>query len=283
MIARKSVRSISGRCVTHLILGIGSIIMMILPFVWMISTSLKPLDEVFVYPPQWIPKVLCWQNYIDAWNAAPFGRYLLNTVIIATLTTLGRVINCSFCAYAFARLRFPGRNILFMMVLATMMIPQQVVMIPVFYIMKVLGWINTFQALIVPGLANAWGIFLLRQFFMTIPTELEDAGRIDGCSRTGILLRIFIPLAKPALMTLVLFSVLWTWNSFVWPLILTNSDTVRPIQLGLAMFRGEIGQSAIAWTKLMAASVFATLPIFVVFLLGQRHFVGGIMLSGLKG
>lgn len=278
----KVAKTLVGKIIIHSILLAGAF-MMLIPFIWMVSTSLKAPYEIFIFPPKWIPSKFLFRNYIEAWQYIPFGRYLLNSTIIATSVTLGQLFSCSLAAYAFARLRFPGRGPLFLILLSTMMIPHQARLIPIFLIVKTFKWLNTYQALIIPGLASAWGTFLLRQFFSTIPKELEDAARIDGCSRLGILYRIFFPLARPALITLGLFTFLNQWNSFVWPLILTDSEKVRPIQVGLAMFRGVIGESATSWSYLMCGSIFAILPILVIFVAGQKYFIKGFVLSGLKG
>ncbi len=249
------------------------------PFIWMIMTSLKDMSEILQFPPQWIPSEFRFENYSNAFQAAPFGRYYLNTLVVASACTLGQLITCSMAAYAFARLRFWGRDALFLLFLGTMMIPGQVTMIPTFMILYWFGWIDSYAALIVPGLASAFGTFLLRQFFMTIPRELEDAAFIDGCSRFGVLWRIIIPLSKPALATLAIFIFMYFYNDFLWPLIVVNSEEMRTVQLGLAIFRDRYTTE---WDKLMAGSVTATLPILIVFFFAQKYFIRGIALTGLK-
>jgi multiple sugar transport system permease protein len=259
------------------IYGLAMIIMA--PFLWMVLTSFKDISEIIVIPPTWIPEKFKFENYSNAFAAAPFGRYYFNSVFVAVMVTGGQLITCSLAAFAFARIRFRGREILFYLFLGTMMIPFQVTMIPTFMILHWLGWIDTYQALIAPGLASAFGTFLMRQFFMTIPKDLEDAAYIDGCSRFGVLWRIFIPLAKPALAVLAIFTFMAVFNDFLWALIVIHSEELRTVQLGLAVFQDR---HTTEWDKLMAGSVMATLPILIVFFLAQNYFIKGITLSGMK-
>ena len=270
--------TIPQRVLLHLFLYAGALLT-VLPFVWMILTSFKELSEILVYPPKWLPQTLHLENYANALTAAPFDRFYFNSLFVATAVTVGQLVTCSLAAYAFARLRFPGRDFLFLLFLGTMMIPGQVTMIPGFMILHWLGWVDTYYALIVPGLASAFGTFLLRQFFLTIPRELEDAAFIDGCSRFGVLWRIILPLSKPALVTLAIFTFMGVFNDFLWALIVTNSEEMRTVQLGLAIFRDRYTTE---WDKLMAGSVMATLPVLLVFFAGQKYFIKGITLSGLK-
>jgi multiple sugar transport system permease protein len=249
------------------------------PFIWMVLTSFKNLGEILVYPPKWLPKKFQIENYLNAFRAAPFARYYLNSVFVAVAVTLGQLVACSMAAFAFARLKFWGRDVLFLISLGTMMIPGQVTMIPSFMVLHWLGWIDSYKALIVPGLASAFGTFLLRQFFLTIPRELEDAAYIDGCSRAGVLWRIILPLSKPALATLAIFTFMGVFNDFLWALIVANSEEMRTVQLGLAIFRDRY---ATEWDKLMAGSVTATMPILLIFFFAQKYFIKGITLSGLK-
>lgn len=251
----------------------------IVPFIWMILTSLKDMSEIFVYPPKWFPSTFKFENYTNSFNAAPFGRYYLNSLFVAIVVTLGQLITCSMAAFAFARLKFRGNKILFYIFLGTMMIPYNVTMIPSFMMLYWLGWIDTYKALIVPGLASAFGTFLLRQFFITIPKELEEAAYIDGATRFGVLWRIIIPLAKPALATLAIFTFMGVFNDFIWALIVLNSEELRTVQLGLAIFRD---QYLTQWDLLMAGSVMAVVPILLVFFFAQKYFIKGITLSGLK-
>jgi len=261
------------------ILIYGLALITIAPFLWMILTSVKDLGEIFSYPPTWWPEEFHFENYKNAFEAAPFGRFYFNSLFVAITVTIGQLITCSMAAYAFARLKFWGRDVLFYMFLATMMIPYQVTMIPSFMVLHWLGWIDSYPALIVPGLASAFGTFLLRQYFMTIPKDLEDAAYLDGCSRFGVLWRIIIPLAKPALATLAIFTFMGVFNDFIWALIVLNSEEMYTVQLGLAIFRDRYTTQ---WDLLMAGSVAATLPILIAFFFGQKYFIKGIALSGLK-
>ncbi len=249
------------------------------PFLWMVLTSFKDLNEILVYPPKWLPSRFRFENYSEAFKAAPFGRFYANSLFVSLSVTLGQLVTCSMAAFAFARLKFRGRDLLFLLFLGTMMIPGQVTMIPSFMVLYWLGWIDSYKALIVPGLASAFGTFLLRQFFLTIPRELEDAAYIDGCSRLGVLWRVIVPLSKPALATLAVFTFMGVFNDFLWALIVVSSEQMRTVQLGLAIFRDRY---ATEWDKLMAGSVTAVLPILVVFLFAQKYFIKGITLSGLK-
>jgi multiple sugar transport system permease protein len=251
------------------------------PFLWMVFTSLKSPVEAYRVPPTIVPQVWAWGNYAQALSLLPFGRFYLNSAVVAGLITVGQLVTCSLGAYAFARLRFPFRGPLFVAYLATMMIPFEVTMIPVFVMMRTLGWIDTYPALIVPHLFSAYGTFLLRQFFLTLPRELEDAARIDGCGHFQTYWRIALPLSGPALATLGTFVFMWAWNQLMWPLIVTNSLEMRTIPFGLAMFLGE--NRTIEWNLLMAAATAALLPMIAVFLFFQRYFVEGITLTGIKG
>jgi multiple sugar transport system permease protein len=261
------------------VLMYGLAITTVMPFVWMVLTSVKDMSEIFVYPPKWIPTHFRFQNYVDAFEAAPFGKFYLNSLFVAASVTIGQLITCSMAAYAFARLRFRGRDILFYIFLGTMMIPANVTMIPTYMVLSWLGWIDSLQALIVPGLASAFGTFLLRQFFMTIPRELEEAAFIDGASKWQVLTRVIIPLSKPALATLAIFTFMGVFNDFIWSLIVINSEELKTVQLGLATFRDKY---LTQWDLLMAGSVTATLPILIVFFIAQKYFIQGITLSGLK-
>jgi len=249
------------------------------PFIWMILTSFKDMSEIYVYPPKWFPSKLNFENYTNAFSAAPFGRYYFNSVFVAATVTLGQLITCSMAAFAFARLKFWGRDVLFFIFLGTMMIPYNVTMIPSFMVLYWLGWIDSYTALIVPGLASAFGTFLLRQFFMTIPKELEEAAYIDGATKLQVLRKIIVPLAKPALATLSIFTFMGVFNDFIWALIVINSESMNTVQLGLAIFRDRY---LTQWDLLMAGSVTAVLPILIVFFFAQKYFIKGITLSGLK-
>jgi multiple sugar transport system permease protein len=221
-----------------------------------------------------------WENYSKAWNAQPFGRFYLNSIFVAVCTTAGQILTCSLAAYAFSRLNFPGRDKLFFAYLATMMIPGSVTMIPVFILLKNIGWIDTYKALIIPGIFSAYGTFMLRQFFMSLPTDLEDAAKIDGCGFFSIYWRIVLPLSKPALATLITFTFMGSWQSFMWPLIVINSTDKKTLPVGLAAFQGLYTTD---WTLLMAGSIIVLLPVIIVFVFNQRFFVEGIKLTGIKG
>lgn len=270
--------SISGTVALHLLLY-AMAFMTVAPFLWMLLASFKDLGEILQYPPTWIPQRIILDNFVNAFQAAPFGRFYFNSLFVASAVTLGQLFTCSLAAYAFARLQFPGRDILFYIFLGTMMVPGQVTMIPGFMVLHWLGWIDTYAALIVPGLASAFGTFLLRQFFLTIPRDLEDAAAIDGCSRFGVLWRIILPLSRPALATLAIFTFMGVFNDFLWALIVVSSEDLKTVQLGLAIFRDRYQTD---WGQLMAASVTATLPILLVFFFAQKYFIRGITLSGLK-
>ncbi|PIQ87387.1 MAG: sugar ABC transporter permease [Candidatus Omnitrophica bacterium CG11_big_fil_rev_8_21_14_0_20_45_26] len=257
---------------------------MIAPFFWMLTASLKEPGAVFSYQKawwhDWVPTTFVWQNYTKALEAVPFARFYLNSIFIVVCTTAGQVITSAMAAYAFARLRFAGRDKIFFAYLATMMIPGAVTMIPVFILLSKLGWINTYKAMILPGIFTAYGTFMLRQFFLTLPKDLEDAAMIDGCSYFGIFWRILLPLSKPALATLTIFTFMGSWMNFMWPLIVVNSEEKFPLPVGLAYFQSLYRTD---WTLLMAGSVMMILPILIVFIFGQRYFVEGIKLSGIKG
>ena len=267
------------RLILRLVLIIISLAMVI-PFLWMITTSFKTSAQIFTWPPEWIPRPFTWKNYIDATIFFPFFRYLLNTAFITICTVIGQLITCSMGGYAFARVRFPGRDALFILYIATMMIPGQVTIIPVYILFKWIHWIDTYYAVIVPGLFSAFGTFLLRQFFLTIPRELEEAAIIDGCSIGGIYYKIILPLSKPALATLGIFTFMGAWNSFFWPLIVLNSQERMTLSVGLALF---VGPFETTFNTLMAASTLVLLPVILAYIFAQGYFVKGITLSGLKG
>jgi ABC-type glycerol-3-phosphate transport system permease component len=272
------------RILVWVILIAGGIIMS-LPFLWLLTSSLKTELAVFQYPPQWIPNPVRFQNYPEAWNTAPFGLYLRNTFIILLANEVGILLSASMCAYAFARIDFPGRDFWFSVVLATMMLPGIVTLIPRFVIFSRIGWVNTFLPLTVPAFfgGGAFNIFLLRQFFRSLPSELADAARVDGASEIGIFWRIMMPLTKPALATIAVFTFIGTWNDFMGPLLYLSKDPNKyTVALGLAGFRSAfLGRTR--WDLLMAASTMMILPIIVIFFAAQKYFVQGIAVSGLKG
>ncbi len=255
-------------------------ILMLMPFVWMLSTSLKSAGAVFEYPPTFVPNPFRWDNYTRLFEVLPFARFFLNSVIVAASVTILGVATSAMAAYAFARLRFPGREALFLGYLGTLMIPAQVVIIPNFILLRTLGWIDTYQALILPAAFSAFGTFLLRQYFLTIPSELEDAAVVDGASHWQIFTRVVLPLSGPALSALAIFTFLFNWNSFLYPLVVTNSTNMSTLTVGLNTLQGQYNT---AWTLLMAGSVLALLPVLIVFLLAQRYFIKGITLTGIGG
>lgn len=260
----------------------------IFPFFWMATSALKNDDQVFTVPPVWIPNPAFPENFVNAWNLQDFNQFTLNTVFKYALpATIGTVLSSAVVAYGFARINWPGRNLLFGLCLATLMIPSQVRLIPLFVIFKELGWLGTYLPLSVPPFfGNAFYIFLLRQFFMTIPNELSDAARVDGANEFVILLRIILPLARPALVVVALFTLVASWNDYFGPLIYVNQESQYTLALGINRLRGaltEVGSQQLGFPYLMAVSTIVTIPILLVFAFAQRTFIEGISLTGLKG
>jgi len=259
-----------------LILGSGA---MLLPFYWMVSTSLKTPLEALRFPPTWIPSALQFTNYIEVFRQIPLWRYLGNTVFITFGSLMGVLFTGILAAYAFARFKFPGREILFLAFLALMMIPLPVYLVPSYIILYKLGWIDTYAAMIVPWTVNIFAIFLLRQHIKQLPQDLFDAAQIDGCSRFWMLIRIVIPLCKAPIATITVFNVISSWNSFFWPLIVTNSDAIRPLQVGLAYFSREQSTN---YTLLMAATTMAIIPLIALFFAAQKQIIQSQARTGLK-
>lgn len=257
-------------------------VVMLLPFVWLVSSSLKQQHQIFQYPPQWIPNPIQWENYSSALTYKPFHIYLGNSLLIILLNEIATLGTASMCAYGFARIRFPGRDFWFAIVISTMIMPYVVLIVPTFIMFTRLGWIDSFAPLTVPQFfgGGAFYIFLLRQFFRTVPEELSDAARIDGASEFGIYWRIMLPLAKPALITVGIFTFLGSWNDFFGPLIYLNSPDKFTVAVGLATFRSVL---ATRWELLMAASTAMIVPVIVLFFFAQRYFIKGIVMTGLKG
>jgi multiple sugar transport system permease protein len=253
---------------------------MIIPLIWMVITSFQTLNETRHFPPILVPDSIRWQNYTDVLQRAPFARWYLNTLVVTVVVVAGNLLFCSLAGYAFARIKFFGRDVVFILVLATLMIPFQVIMIPTFLIVRKLGLIDTLGGLIVPNLAGAFGIFLLRQFFRSLPIELEEAARIDGASRLGVLFKIVLPLSGPVLATVAVITFLWTWNDFLWPLITIYNPDNMTLQLGLTTFQGAHQTNT---NLLMAANVMSVVPVLLLFFVAQRFFIRGIATSGLKG
>jgi len=266
----------------YIVLTLGAVAM-ILPFLWMVSTSLKEPQAIYIFPPKWIQKPIIWAAYIKVWKVVPFARFYFNSIFVAFCVTVGQVVTSAFAAYAFSRLRFPGRDKLFFGYLATMMIPSSVILVPVYVLMVYFRWIDTYKGLIVPAIFTAYGTFMLRQFFMTIPRDLEDAARIDGCSLFGIFWKIVMPLSKPIIATLTMFTALANWNSFMWPLVVAESVELKTLPIGLAYFQEVYQYTQPDWALLMTGSLLAMLPLVILFIFTQRFFVEAIKLSGIKG
>jgi multiple sugar transport system permease protein len=279
-LTKKRVRSIIRSVLIHTTL-IPAAFLFLLPFFWMLSTSLKTDEQLYTYPPVWIPWPLNWANYPNAVTYITFFLYLRNTLIIAITSTLGALISCSMVAYSLSRIPWPGRNFLFILTVATLMLPFQVTLIPLFLVFKNFGWVGDFRPLIIPHFfGGALYIFLLRQFFMTIPMELSEAARIDGASEFRIYASVILPLAKPALATVAIFEFIARWRDYLGPLIYLNDQKLYTLSLGLYEYSSQYGRE---WGLLMAASVLITLPIILLFFFLQKTFVQGITLTGLKG
>ncbi len=268
-----------GEALLHLVLILGALTM-IVPFLWMVGTSLKDYSQVFNLPPNWIPDPVMWSNYPDSFNALPFGRAYWNSFYIAAIVVTSQLLTCSMAGYAFARINFPFRETIFILFLATLMIPHQVTIIPTYLIMRDLGWLDTHLALIVPpALFSAFGVFLLRQFIKGLPEELEESAILDGANRWRIYWQIIIPLIKAPLAALGIFSFLAQWNSFFTPNIFLSTPDLFTIPLLINRFRGLYVSD---WTLMMAAASIAVIPVLIVYLLGQRYIIEGVALTGLK-
>ena len=257
-------------------------ILFLVPFAWMIVNSLKSLPEIYEFPPRFLPATPLWSNYADAWNALPFGRFFGNSLIVSLASTVGVLITCSLAGYSFARLHYRGRDQIFLIYLATIMIPFPVLMVPLFVIMKNLQLVDTLWALILPAIFSPAGTFLMRQFILTLPRELEEAARVDGCSFFGIYWRIVLPLMKPVIATLGIFTFLGSWNEFLWPLITINSIDNKTLPLGITMFQSRLSGRT-PWHEVMASATFAIIPVLILFVIGQKYYVRGIVTTGIKG
>lgn len=265
----------------HLVFILGALAYL-LPFAWLLSTSLKLDGRELMLPPQWIPNPIAWENYYRAMTALPMLLFLRNTVIVTVTATLGGLLTASLAGYGFARLRFPGRDILFSFCLTTLMLPSVVTLIPEFLLFRQLGWINTFLPLIVPWSlgGHAFGIFLFRQYAMTIPQDYDEAARVDGATAFRIWYSIILPLSKPVLATIAILAFIHHWNDFLRPLIYLQDKELRTLAIGLRLFRSEY---LVQWNLMMAASALMLLPILVLFFMAQRYFVQGIVMTGIKG
>lgn len=263
----------------YLALVLGAVLV-VLPFVYMLSTSFKPLSEVFATPVKWIPSELKWDNYTIVWDEHPIGRYFKNSIIVAVCVTVLNLLTCSLAGYSFAKFDYPGRNLMFGVVLATLMIPLASMIIPLFMVVKSLGWVDSYWGLILPAGTSAFGIFLMRQHMLTIPNDLMDAARLDGASEPRIFAGLILPMSKTALSSLAIFIFMWNWDSFFWPLLVTTDDHYRTLPLGIALFESSYGTN---YPQLMAVALMAMLPVLIVFLVLQRNFIEALTMSGVKG
>lgn len=278
--ARARMMHIASKSLIYLLLLAGSVVF-IMPFMWMVSTSLKPSNEVFSWPPQFLPTRFVWQNYIEGWTILPFNTFLRNSLIVTIANVVGNLISCSIVAFGFARLRARGREFLFLLVLGTLMIPREVTIVPTFILFSKLQLVNTLWPLILPAwFGYPFFIFLLRQFFMSIPHDLDEAARIDGASTWQIFTRVVLPLSKPALATVAIFAFIGNWNNLLDPLIYIRSQDLYTLALGLNLFRG---QNFTQFNDLMAVSILTLLPILIIFFLAQKLFVQGVALTGMGG
>ncbi len=256
-------------------------ISMLYPFFAMLNLSFIKNEEIFSQAGKIFYSGITFENYRNVFQQIPLSRYFFNSLLVATITTIGQVIFSALAGYAFARLKFPFRNLIFLIVLITMLVPPQVNIIPLFFLMRELHLIDTYQALILPGMFGGFGIFLMRQYFLGLPKDLEESARIDGCNILQTFFKIALPLALPTVATLALFTFVTTWNSFMWPLIVTNSESMRTLPVGLAIFKGSFREITL-WGELLACSVICTIPVIGVFLIGKKYFINDIMQGGVK-
>jgi multiple sugar transport system permease protein len=271
-------RSNLGHLLLHIVLLTVGIIFL-LPFVWSVSTSLKPLADLFQITPNLIPSQIRWENYQDVLDYVPFGRIYANTIIVTALRVIGQVFLASLAAFAFSRMEFPGRDFLFFLLLAGLMVPQQVLMIPNYAMMRQVGWLDTYQGLVIPLLFSSFGVFLLRQYFLSIPADFQEAAILEGANPFQIYWQIYLPLARPALAAFAFLVIQWSWNEFLWALIMTSRTEMQVLSVGVALFQGQYFTNN---ALLMAAANMATIPVLLLFLFFQRQLVEGITLSGLK-
>lgn len=275
----KRVKNIILDILKYVILIAGALFTL-LPFIWMISSSLKTPAEIVKIPPQLFPEIPQFSNYVEAWNAAPFGRYLLNTVIITAFSTIGVLITTILSAFAFSRLKFPGKDLVFSLFLATLMIPGEMLIVTNFITITKLGWIDTYQAMIVPWISNVFYIYLLTQFFMQVPESLYLAAKVDKCSDFKYMMKIMVPMNKSPITTVAILNIIGSWNSFMWPLLVTNSDEMRVLSNGLIRFQTEAGSS---YQLIMAASSILVMPIIIAYLFLRKYIIEGVTQSGIKG
>ncbi len=271
--------AIAANILKYAVLLIGAFYTL-LPFLWMISSSFKTPAEIIKIPPVLVPAELQWQNYVEAWTAAPFGRYLINTIIITVFTTVGVLITSVLSAFAFSRLRFPGKDLVFSLFMATLMIPGEMLIITNFLTITKLHWIDTYQAMIVPWVSNVFYIYLLTQFFLQVPDALYLAAKVDKCSDLKFMLKIMVPMNKSAITTIAILNIIGSWNSFLWPLLVTNSQEMRVLSNGLIRFQTEAGTD---YELIMAASCILVVPIILVFLFLRKYVLEGVAFNGVKG
>jgi len=252
-----------------------------MPLYWMLTGALKTTQEIVTYPPVWFPANPRWQNFVDAWNTAPFGNFYVNSIVTTTLASIAKLTNAVLSAYALAYLRFPGRDLVFLVILAALMIPVQVTILPNYLTMADLGWVNTYYGLVVPEAGIAFGAFLLRQHFLTLPREVLDAAKVDGAGHIRTMWSVALPLSRPILATLTLLTAVGRWNDFLWPLVITNSKEMRTLPIGIAWMLDNEGNTQ--WGVVMAGVVLVIVPVFVLFLWTQKHLVEGIAAGAVKG
>ena len=260
-----------------LLVGLASII----PVYWLLSSSVKPTSEIFVFPPKWFPTSFHWQNFVDAWNSAPFGRMYINSLVVTIVGAVGEICVAILSSYAFVFLRFPKKNWIFGLFLAAMMVPGTVVLLPNYMTVAQLGWVNSYAGLIVPGFGSVFAMFLLRQHMMTLPKEINEAARVDGAGHLRTLWSIVLPLSKPMVVTVMIVALVTKWNDFIWPLIVTNTDSMRVLPVGLLMLKSDEGY--VNWGAVMAATCFVVIPVLIVFFIAQRHIVAGLTQGATKG
>ncbi|MFV0375236.1 carbohydrate ABC transporter permease [Microbacterium sp.] len=268
-----------GHWIVHTLLATGALVM-IFPFVWQTLTAFKTYGQSVSVPPVILPDPWVWTNFGEVFESMPFGQMFMNSVLLTVLRTVGQVVLCTMAGYGFARIPFKGRTVVFVLFLSVLMVPSQLYLLPQYEIIQSLGWLNTLQALVVPGIFSAFGTFLMRQFFMSMPAELEEAARIDGANPWQTFWRVMLPLAKPGIIALVVFTVLWSWNDLLWPLVVTTDPTKMPLSVGLSQL---VGLHSTDYPVLMAGALLATLPMLVTFMILQRQFIQGIAFSGSKG
>jgi multiple sugar transport system permease protein len=269
----------TGHPATQLILALAAAVTLV-PVIWTVLSSLKSNDTIFAVPLRWLPDSLQWNNYAEAFEVAPFARYFLNSAIVAASVTATTVFFGAMAGYGFSKFRFPGRNLVFGLILVTFMIPFPVIMIPLFVLVRNFGWVNTYWGLIIPGALTGFAVFMMRQFIQAIPSELIDAARIDGAGELRIFLTMVLPLARPALATLGILTFLESWNNLLWPLIVIQSDEMETIPLGLTKFSTLYSSN---YAQMLAMAVIASVPVLVVFIIGRRQIINSLMLSGIKG